>query len=162
MTPNQESLAEQYEQDDFEQNDPLPPIESDLEYQLSLHEYNIANFKMKEYYYQDILELLDEGDDYQRIYSNNQFEGVIKSHDGFVEKDLLNRKREAQNVADKILRENIKSTAVFGKWGTGKTAFLKFIREGLESGANSNNCNIATITIDASAYSDTKQIWVYR
>ena len=161
LTPSQDPLAEQYEPDDFEQNYPLPPIESDIEYQLSLHEYNIANFKMQEYCYQDILELLDEGDDYQRIYSNNQFEGVIKSHDGFVEKDLLNRKREAQNVADKILRENIKSTAVFGKWGTGKTAFLKFIREGLESGANSNNCNIATITIDASAYSDQNQIWAY-
>ena len=161
IAARQEAMAEQYEQDNYEQADSQPPIESYPEYQLNLHEGNIEDLDTRINYYQDIVDLIDEGNDYKRIYPDNLFEGTIKSHDGFVEKDLLNRKKAAQDVADKILRENIKSTAIFGKWGTGKTVFLKFISEGLESKAKSNNRKIETITIDASAYSDQNQIWAY-
>lgn len=161
LASRQEAMAEQYEQDNYEQSDPQPPIESYPEYQLNLHEGNIEDLDTRIKYYQDIVDLIDEGNDYKRIYPDNIFEGIIKSHDGFVEKDLLNRKKVAQDVADKILRENIKNTAIFGKWGTGKTVFLKFISEGLESEAKSNNRKIETITIDASAYSDQNQIWAY-
>ncbi len=161
LASRQEAMEEQYEQDNYEQSDSQPPIESYPEYQLNLHEGNIEDLDTRTKYYQDIVDLIDEGNDYKRIYPDNIFEGIIKSHDGFVEKDLLNRKKVAQDVADKMLRENIKSTAIFGKWGTGKTAFLRFIGEGLESKAKSTNREIETITIDASAYSDQNQIWAY-
>ncbi len=157
----QEAMEEQYEQDNYEQLESQPPIESYPEYQLNSLESDVEDLKMRENFYQDIVDLIGEGDDYNRIYSNKIFAGTIKSHDGFVEKDLLNRRKAAKDVAGKILRENIKSTAIFGKWGTGKTAFLKFISEGLESEAKSNNRKIETITIDASAYSDQNQIWAY-
>jgi len=158
-----DKLQEDYEamEKQYEQLDAVPPIESYPEYQLNSLKSDVEDLKMQENFYQDIVDLIAEGDDYNRIYSNKIFAGTIKSHDGFVEKDLLNRRMAAQNVADKILRENIKSTAIFGKWGTGKTAFLKFISEGLESEAKSNNRKIETITIDASAYSDQNQIWAY-
>ncbi|MEE3471871.1 MAG: P-loop NTPase fold protein [Butyrivibrio hungatei] len=154
-----EAMEKQYEQ--YEHLDAVPPIESYPEYQLNSLKSDVEDLKMRENFYQDIVDLIAEGDDYNRIYSNKIFTGTIKSHDGFVEKDLLNRRMAAQDVADKILRENIKSTAIFGKWGTGKTAFLKFISEGLESKAKSSNRKIETITIDASAYSDQNQIWAY-
>lgn len=161
LASRQEAIAEQYEQDDYEQSDSQPPIESYPEYQLNLLEGNIEDLDTRINYYQDIVDLIDEGNDYKRIYPDNIFEGIIKSHDGFVEKDLLNRKKIAQDVADKILRENIKSTAIFGKWGTGKTTFLRFISEELESKAKSSDSKLETITIDASAYSDQNQIWAY-
>lgn len=161
LASRQEAMEEQYEQDNYEQSDPQSSIESYPEYQLNLHKGNIEDLDTRIKYYQDIVDLIDEGNDYKRLYPDNIFEGIIKSHDGFVEKDLLNRKKVAQDVADKILRENIKSTAIFGKWGTGKTVFLRFISEGLESKAKSTNREIETITIDASAYSDQNQIWAY-
>ena len=131
------------------------------QYQLNLIGGNINDLDTRINYCQDIVDLIDEGNDYKRIYSDNQFAGIIKSHDENVENDLLNRRNAAYDVAGRILRENIKSTAIFGKWGTGKTAFLRFISEGLEAKAKLNNRKIETITIDASAYSDQNQIWAY-
>ena len=96
-----------------------------------------------------------EGDEYVRLYPNG-YDSIIHGQNDLDVEDLLYRKEEAKIVADKIKNKNIKTAGVFGDWGTGKSTFLEYVKDELDSDEN-----ITTVKIDASEYSDQEKIWAY-
>lgn len=71
--------------------------------------------------------------------------------------DRLDRKKKAQEIAAKLKDENIKNIGIFGEWGTGKSTFLEYIKENL----NTKNENLRLVDIKATEYSDQEKIWAY-
>lgn len=145
-------LAGEPEEEDYEKY--IEAYDNDLERQLDNLEKDRKRIEERRYessYYANYAKLkrnLEYGD-------KNIGKVLI---DDFPTHDLLQREKQAFQLAEYIRNESVNSffnIGIVGEWGTGKSTFLDFIKKDLEE----DSSNIIKISYDASAYSDKNQIW---
>ena len=113
--------------------------------------YNIiCSIKKKK----DICEKIEQCETIKKKYPNG-YKRIIRKQASKDVKDRLNREKKAEEVANIINEKNIKTVGVFGKWGTGKSTFLEYLKEKLHKN------KIKIIGIKATEYSDQEKIWAY-
>lgn len=102
--------------------------------------------------------------DFISIYENDMMDyesGVMLSDvDNDITTDIFNRNGMAKTISDKLCDANVRgpfNIGILGKWGEGKSTFLKYIDKNIEQHVNAKNINI--IRYDASTYSEQEQIW---
>ena len=103
-----------------------------------------------------------KANEYQALYIthiDNYSSGKILS-DNVTAEDIFNRKETAKTIANTLCNPSTSSpfnVGILGKWGQGKTTFIKYIQEGIYQNLNASNIHI--INFNASEYSSQEQIW---
>lgn len=115
---------------------------------------------LEEFLYRD--SYAKKANEYQALYIthiDNYSSGKILS-DNVTSEDIFNRKETAKTIANTLCNPSTSSpfnVGILGKWGQGKTTFIKYIQEGISQ--NLNASNIYIINFNASEYSSQEQIW---
>ncbi len=101
-----------------------------------------------------IIRIKKQGDDCNEKYKNG-YERYIRKQACRKIDDKFDRREKAKKIAEIVNKRKVKTVGIFGGWGTGKSTFLEYIREELDSKKTK------IIDIKATEYSDQEAIWAY-
>lgn len=102
-----------------------------------------------------IIDIIEQGDFFYKIYPNGYERKIKKQNCKFVE-DKLGMIEKAKIISSYIIDDKAQNVGVFGEWGTGKSTFLEYIKAELKEEKWNK-----IIDIKATEYSDHEKIWTY-